>query len=122
MTRQKTGSQNYKHGLLAETLAAGYFLLQGYRPIARRHKTNAGEIDLILKRGRQLLFVEIKKRQSLDMAAESVYARQQQRIAQAAQLFIGRNPHYAACRFRFDALLFAPKRWPRHIKNAWLTE
>ena len=47
-------------------------LAKGFRPIARRYKTPLGEIDLIVKRGRTIAFVEVKARASRDDALESV--------------------------------------------------
>lgn len=48
----------YRHGLLAETIAALLLRLKGHRIIARRYKTPVGEIDLVALKGKRLAFVE----------------------------------------------------------------
>jgi putative endonuclease len=106
-------------GLAAESLAAWALRLKGYRVLARRHRNVGGEIDLIARRGTIVAFVEVKARGDLASAAESVSPRQRERIRRAAELFVAGRPDLAGCDFRFDAVLVAPGRWPRHIVNAW---
>jgi putative endonuclease len=62
-----------------------------------------------------LVFVEVKARAQLDRAAESVTERQQRRIAAAAAAWLSEHPEDAGCDIRFDAVLIAPGRLPRHI-------
>jgi putative endonuclease len=109
----------FRAGLSAESRAALLLLCKGYRIVARRWKCPLGEIDLIVRRGRLLVFVEVKARDLLDDAAEALTVRQQRRIASAAQAWLARNPKHAGCDMRFDAVLLAPRRWPRHIKSAF---
>ena len=109
----------YKKGLLAESFAKLYFCLKGYRLLAERFKTPVGEIDLIVKRGRQLAFVEVKLRGTQEEAAEAIHAKNQSRVRRAAELYLQRHPEYTGLEFRFDALVLAPYAWPRHIRNAW---
>jgi len=52
----------YRHGLLAETVAALLLRLKGHRIIARRYKTPVGEIDLVALKGKRLAFAEVKLR------------------------------------------------------------
>ena len=49
-------------GRRGETLAACWLMLGGWRVIARRVKTPRGEVDLVVRRGRTLCFVEVKWR------------------------------------------------------------
>jgi putative endonuclease len=87
--------------------------------LARRWKSPLGEIDIIAVRRRLLIFVEVKARATLDVAAESVTERQKQRIAAAAEVWLAANPVPAICDIRFDAILVAPGRLPRHIPAAF---
>ena len=109
----------YKLGLWAESLAALYFMLKGYRIIERRYKTPVGEVDLIAAKGESLVFVEVKARSDFAMALESVNRKTQERIERAAQYYLSRN---AACQdyeMRFDVVAFAGPFWFRHLDNAW---
>ncbi len=94
-------------------------IAKGFRIAARRWRSPAGEIDLIARRGNLLVFVEVKARERLDDAAYSVTERQQRRIAAAAASWLAENPDDASRDIRFDALLIAPGRWPRHITAAF---
>ena len=48
--------------MLAERVAAWSLRLHGYRVLARRYRTPVGEIDLVVRRGSLLAFVEVKGR------------------------------------------------------------
>jgi putative endonuclease len=71
----------FRLGLSAETRAAALLLAKGFRIVARRWRSPVGEIDLVARRGRLLVFVEVKARGVLEDAAEAVTPRQQRRIA-----------------------------------------
>lgn len=109
----------YRLGLRAETIAALYLRLKGYRILARRFASNAGEIDLVAKRGKALVFVEVKARPTLETAAESIKHTQRARIVQAATAFLSRHPEYVNHFARFDAILIAPGGLPRHLIGAF---
>jgi putative endonuclease len=109
----------YGLGLRAETIAALYLRLKGYRILARRFSSYAGEIDLVAKRGDILVFVEVKARATFDLAAESISHTQRARIVRGAEAFMSCYPQYAKCGGRFDAVLIAPGRLPRHIPSAF---
>jgi Holliday junction resolvase-like predicted endonuclease len=72
----------YRHGLLAETVAALLLRLKGHRIIARHYKTPVGEIDLVALKGKRLAFVEVKQRKTFDEAGWSLPTRARRRIAQ----------------------------------------
>jgi putative endonuclease len=96
--------------------------LKGYRVLARRYKSPAGEIDLIVRRGDTLAAIEVKARADFDIATEAVTRRQQQRIMRAIAHFLGGRPDLATLAARFDVMLVAPRRWPRHLVDAWREE
>ena len=121
--------QAYGFGLSAESYARAFLRLKGYRILDQRLKgqrgSRHGEIDVIARRGRTLVFAEVKARQSLAHAREAISPRQQDRIRAAADAIIARvnyqNPR--PLNGRFDAILVTPGRFglPRlkHIQNAW---
>jgi putative endonuclease len=106
-------------GLSAENRAAAWLIAHGYRILARRWKSPLGEIDIIAARRYTLIFVEVKARATLDDAAEAVTERQKQRIAAAAEIWLADNPMPAIRDMRFDAILVAPGKLPRHIPAAF---
>ncbi|HZQ13049.1 MAG TPA: YraN family protein [Pseudolabrys sp.] len=108
-------------GLSAESRAAALLIAKGFRILARRFKSPLGEIDIVARRRQLLIFVEVKARADLDEAAESVNARQQRRIAAAAEIWLAANPDDSVRDIRFDAILVAPGKLPRHIPAAFET-
>ncbi len=104
-----------RDGRRAETMAAWLLRLKGYRVLARRYKTPAGEIDLIVRRRNTIVFVEVKRRADEAAALESVTATTRTRIARAAALWVSRHPAAAQMDHRFDVILVPPGRLPRHM-------
>ena len=106
-------------GRRAEFMSAWMLRLKGYRVLARRYRTPVGEIDLVVRRGGIVAFVEVKARPSAGAAIESVSSRQRRRIARAAAAFVQTRPDLAEDRMRFDLILATPRRLPHHIADAW---
>jgi putative endonuclease len=106
-------------GLQAETLAALWLQAQLYRVIARNYRIQGGEIDIIARRGRTIVFVEVKARADLEAAALALTRRKEKRVARAANRWLAAHPWAAGCSWRADAVLIAPRRLPRHIENAF---
>ena len=111
-----------RRGRTAELFAALFMMMKGYRHLAWRHKTSRGEIDLIMKSGRRIVFVEVKTRVDLDMGLASVTPFKAQRMFDAARLWIGRNARDLGADYRFDILVVSAYHWPRHIENAFGAE
>ncbi|SHF61192.1 putative endonuclease [Kaistia soli DSM 19436] len=111
-----------QRGRRAERIAALYLGLKGYRVVARRFKSPVGEIDLVMRRGGVLAFVEVKNRADFDAAALAVTPHARRRLLRAADAFIGRHPDAATLTLRFDLVLIAPRRWPRHLVDAFGTD
>lgn len=106
-------------GRRGETWAAWLLRCKGYRILARRVRTAAGEIDLVARRNGTLVFVEVKRRADLVLAAESITPRQRDRIDRAARIYLAAHPKLAQGTVRFDIVLVAPRQIPRHIVNAF---
>jgi putative endonuclease len=109
----------FRLGLSAESRAAAYLIAKGYRIVARRWRSPAGEIDIVARRRGTLVFVEVKARATLDQAAESVVTQQRRRIVGAAEAWLATHPDDANSDMRFDAVLVAPGKMPRHIEAAF---
>jgi putative endonuclease len=109
----------FRLGISAESRAAMLLIAKGHRIVARRWKTPVGEIDIVARRRRDLVFAEVKARDDLDAAAEAVTDRSKQRIVAAAEFWLAQHPDDANCFIRFDVILIAPGKLPRHIVNAF---
>lgn len=114
---------NTKSGKYSEFLARMFFRLKGYSIIAQNHQTgkgtHAGEIDFVAKKGKTIVFVEVKKRRDLDKAAYAISQNQKQRIINGAKAFLQRNSQYINYDSRFDAVLVQLPLSIKHIKDAW---
>jgi putative endonuclease len=107
-----------RRGRLAELAAACLLVCKGYRILARRQRTVHGEIDIIACRQRRLAFVEVKRRATLADCEAALTPWQAARIARAADHWLSRHQRYADLEIGLDAVLVAPRRFPRHLPNA----
>jgi putative endonuclease len=107
----------YLKGHWGEWIAAFYLRLKGYKVLANRFQTPLGEIDLLVRKGKTVVAVEVKSRKTIEEAAWALTRFQQRRIERALLYYLARKPpphHY-----RFDVVLVAPWKWPHHIPGAW---
>ena len=106
-----------KAGRRAEKLCELWLRLKGYRILATRHKSPAGEIDIIAKRGNVVVAVEVKNRTDRESALHAITSRQQNRIARALEAYAGKVGHTGD--LRLDLMIV--RNWGRieHLKNAW---
>jgi putative endonuclease len=109
----------FRVGVTAESRAAAYLVGRGYAIAARRYKSPVGEVDIVARRGPELLFVEVKARHRLDDAAQSVTPRQQKRIVAAAEAWLADHPDDGTCEIRFDVILVARSGRTQHITAAF---
>ena len=109
----------FRTGISAEAQAAALLMAKGYRILAKRFRTPHGEIDIVARRRNLVAFIEVKARASLEEAAYAVTPRQQARIIEAAQAWLMAHPEHAEYDLRFDAMLIAPRRLPRHVLSAF---
>ena len=107
-----------RRGRRGEGRAAWWLRLHGWRVTGRRVKTPRGEIDLIVRRGRTVAFVEVKWRAGAEGLDTAIDAYRLRRVAAAAEAVAHRFTRPGDT-IRVDVLLLAPRRWPRHIVNAW---
>ncbi|HEY0149037.1 MAG TPA: YraN family protein [Allosphingosinicella sp.] len=105
-------------GRRAETLAAWFLRLKGYAILAQRVRTPVGEVDLVARRGRTLVFVEVKARATAHEAAHAVDDYRLRRVAAAAEALAHRFAR-ADDDIRIDAVIVVPGRLPRHLANVW---
>ena len=97
-------------GPWGEAQAADYLRRKGYSLVAANYRCRFGEIDLIVRNRRYLVFVEVKLRKNADFAQarEFVDYRKQQRIRATASMYLSRYP--TSLQPRFDVIeIYAPQ-------------
>ena len=102
--------RNNLTGAWGEALAAEYLRRKHYDILASGYRCRFGEIDLIVKNRKNLVFVEVKLRKSADFARarEFVDARKQERIRTTASMYLAQNP--CDLPSRFDVIeIYAPE-------------
>ena len=108
-----------RRGRFAEYLAAAFLLVKGYRIIAIRFRTKAGEIDIIARKGDLAIFVEVKARVGEREAVDAVSATAQRRIRAASDVWLSKRPDAARLSQRYDVVAVLPCRLPRHYPDAF---
>ncbi len=105
-------------GRRAETKAAWWLRLHGWRILGQRIKTPRGEVDLVARRGRTVAFVEVKARKTKAALGDAIDEYRLRRVAAAASILA---PKYAQNGedIRIDVMLLAPWRLPHHLPNVW---
>lgn len=114
----KKKTRAYRMGLWAEWLAIMFLRCKGYQLLAQRYKTPKGEIDLIMRRGDIIAIIEVKARRN-NQDTERISSKQQQRITQAAALYLAKHPQFANFQLRFDVMFVSPWRIPNHQQHMW---
>jgi putative endonuclease len=108
-----------RRGFLSEYVAAIFLLFRGYRIIALRYKVKVGEIDLIVRRGEMVCFVEVKARRSVEDAVFAVDDLTQKRIRNASLHWLQGRPDAGTLSLRYDIVAVRPWRWPLHLPDAF---
>ena len=103
--KEHRSSLAFNAGCFAEQSVARHYERRGYHLAHTRWRSPAGEIDLILRFGAKVIFVEVKKSASFAKAAQRVSPRQKQRIYVSAEVFLETEPAGTLAEARFDVAL-----------------
>jgi putative endonuclease len=109
---------SWRWGHRSELLGCALLVCKGYRILARRYRTPAGEIDIIARRGNRIAFVEVKNRATLEDAQAAITRQQSVRIHRAADLWLARYPEHQSRDLGFDLIFIVPWKRPVHLRNA----
>lgn len=121
MSRSERGRTGYHAGIEAERSVARYYLRRGYKFAAHRFRGRGGEIDLVLRRVDQVIFVEVKQSRSHSRAAERLLPNQMARLFDAASEFVAGEPAGQDTNMRFDVALVDGTGRVEIIENALAT-
>lgn len=99
MPRRGSGQQ-------AERRAVRHYRLRGYRILGVNVWSGGYELDLIVRRGRRLIFCEVKSKSGprFGSALEMVGREKQRRLFRAAEAWLVRNPDLRDLRISFDVV------------------
>lgn len=117
--RRRRGQRAYLSGLAAEESVARDYAQRGLTEERRRFRARQGEIDLVMRDGAALVFVEVKKSSTFERAAESLSARQMARIYGAAEEYLADAPEGLSTEARFDVALVDGQGAVRILENAF---
>lgn len=112
--RVSLGKTAHKAGHRSEWLAAALLMLKGYQILGFRLKTRSGEIDILARRGRTLVVVEVKRRSTMEQALSALRSDQHDRLLAAGQAVLRQRPSLAGHLLRIDIVALAPRCFPRH--------
>ncbi|HEX3686808.1 MAG TPA: YraN family protein [Gaiellaceae bacterium] len=109
-TRSTTAS-----GRAAERRAWWFYRLRGYRILERNVWTGGNELDLVVRRGRRLAFVEVKAKGGAGRGdpLEMVTEEKQRRLRRAAEAWLATHPETAELEARFDVVAVREGRLER---------
>lgn len=107
-----------EQGKIAEAAAESYLTRQGLLAIDRNYRCRSGEIDLIMRDGKQLVFVEVRYRRNTQYGSplESVDHRKQSRLVKAAEHYLQRH---GMTNCRFDVIGITGNQQIQWIQNAF---
>ena len=93
-----------------ERRAARHYRLRGYRVLGRNVWSGGYELDLIVRRGRRLVFCEVKAKGGAGFGdpLEMVHAEKLRRLRRAAETWLARNPAHAGLDCRFEVVAVRP--------------
>ena len=93
-------------GETAEASAERYLRARGLESVCKNYRARTGEIDLIMRQGDTLVFVEVRLRshRGFSSAAESVNLRKQQKLINTAQLYLQQHQLLESQACRFDVI------------------
>jgi putative endonuclease len=107
----KTSSSSRARGTEAERRARRFYRLRGYRVLGENVWAGGNELDLIVRRGRSLVFCEVKAKlgEGYGEPAEMVGAEKQRRLRRAAEAWLAARPELRELEIRFDVVAVKPR-------------
>lgn len=115
-----TGLTGFCAGYVAEDIVAADYQLRQCEVAARRWRGQSGEVDLVVRDGNTLVFVEVKKSKSFAAASARLGRRQMDRICRAASEFLASEPAGQLTDARFDLALVNAQGAVSVIENAFM--
>lgn len=98
-------------GASAERRVRRFYVLRGYRVLAANARAGGNELDLVVRRGRRVVFCEVKMRSSdrFGDPLEAVAGEKTRRVRRAAEAFLAAHPELAGLDVAFEAVAVRPR-------------
>jgi len=109
----------YTTGLFSEYAAMIFLRFKGYMILERRYRNALGEIDIVVKKGNVIAFVEVKTVKEKNKFFPVVSNKQINRISRSSLLYLKRSARYNTYEIRFDLITVANLVWVKHYKNVF---
>lgn len=110
-------------GLLGERIAARWLMRDGWQVVSHRFRVGHRDIDLVVRRGNEVAFVEVKARRGerFGSPVEAVHYRKRRELGRSARVWVDRHGS-DTLQYRFDVvgvLVIGQNVRVRHIPNAF---
>lgn len=103
-------------GRRAEDCAISFFLSRGFSLVDRNWQCRSGELDVIVRRGERLHFIEVKARASASQHPfEAIPKKKRQRLERAVELWLTRHPECSSSAYQIDAFCL----WREGVFGSW---
>jgi putative endonuclease len=116
----KKAKRNYYKGILAEYLAIIFLFLKGYKILKRRYKNKLGEIDIIVKKKKVIIFIEVKSRKKQADFLDAITTTQERRIIRSSEIYLQRFRDEKQIRYDIIFIQFPLKI--NHMQNCFYTD
>lgn len=116
------GTPRQRTGARFESVAEAHLREAGLAVLDRNYRCRAGEIDLVMRHGQVIVFVEVRYRRSTEFGTplETITPRKQQRIVQTARHYLVAHPSLAEMPCRFDAVGISGS--PGNFQTNWIRD
>lgn len=106
-------------GRYGEEQARKWFIDSGFTILEQNYRTRFGEIDLIVQKGNEVIFVEVKTRRNADFGfpEESVTARKLDHLQKAASIYLAESETNLQPRFDVLSILLEPEETIEHFES-----
>jgi putative endonuclease len=107
-------------GVAGERLAELHYRLRGYRVLERNAWAGGNELDLVLRRGRAIVFCEVKRKQGEGFGdpLEMVGPEKRRRVRRAAEAWLAAHPEAAGLEVRLEVAAVRGRRVSRILAGA----
>ena len=120
-------NERQRLGRNGEDLALAFLEQKGFKPVARNYRFRGGELDLVMRDGDILVFIEVRTKHAVNRGTplETVDFKKRRQIERTARYFLAREKisDDVFCRFDVIGIVMAAGRPPliEHITNAFIT-